>query len=79
VFATKTLPGNTKFSFAVGAGVKAWLSRNVGFKGAIRWVPTYIKTDAYGWWCDPYWGCGAVGNAHYSHQVEMSAGLVARF
>ncbi len=78
-FATKTIPGMSRFSFAFGGGVKAWASRNVGFKAQARWVPTYIKTDGYGWWCDPFWGCAAVGNAHYSHQIELSGGIVARF
>jgi hypothetical protein len=78
-FTGKTLPGTTKFSFAFGGGIKAWASRNVGFKAQARWVPTYIKTDGYGWWCDPYWGCTAVGNAHYAHQVEIAGGIVARF
>lgn len=78
-FPEKTIPGMTRFSFVFGGGVKAWASRNVGFKAQVRWVPTYIKTDGYGWWCDPYWGCAAVGNAHYAHQIEMAAGIVARF
>jgi hypothetical protein len=78
-FAGKTLPGITKFSWAFGGGVKAWASRNIGFKAQLRWVPTYIKTEGYGWWCDPFYGCGAVGNAHYSHQIEFSGGIVARF
>ncbi len=79
VFPAKTLPGITKFSWAFGGGVKAYASPHVGFKGQVRWVPTYIKSDGYGWWCDPFYGCGAVGNAHYSHQFELTGGIVARF
>src|SRR5215467_11168982 len=56
-FSTRTIPGITKFSWAVGAGVKSYMSPHVGIRASIRWVPTYIKTDAAGWWCDPYWGC----------------------
>jgi hypothetical protein len=44
-----------------------------------RWTPTYIKSDAEGWWCDPYWGCYVVGDAQYSNQFELSGGIVLRF
>ena len=48
-----TIPSNTRFSWAMGAGVKAFFSEHVGFKGTFRWTPTYIKTVGAGWWCDP--------------------------
>ena len=44
-----------------------------------RWTPTYIKSDAEGWWCDPYWGCYVVGNPQYSYQLELSGGITLRF
>ena len=44
-----------------------------------RWTPTYIKSDATGWWCDPYWGCYVTENAQYSNQFELSGGIVIRF
>jgi hypothetical protein len=78
-FPTKTVPGMTKFSWALGGGIKAFPTPHVGFKGMIRWTPTYIKTDGYGWWCDPFWGCAPIGDAQYSNQFEFTAGLVARF
>jgi hypothetical protein len=78
-FAAKTVPGLTRFSFALGTGVKVYPSPHVGFKGMVRWTPTYIKTDGYGWWCDPFWGCAPVGNAQYSNQFEFSGGLLVRF
>jgi hypothetical protein len=78
-FPAKTVPGISKFSWSFGGGVKAWASPHVGVKAMLRWVPTYINTEAGGWWCDPYWGCGVVGNMKYSNQFELSGGLVARF
>jgi len=36
-------------------------------------------TDSAGYWCDPYWGCAVVGNAQFSNQFELSAGLTLRF
>jgi hypothetical protein len=78
-FPARTIPGQTKFSWALGAGVKVYPSPHAGFRAGIRWVPTYIKTDATGWWCDPYWGCAPVGNVQYSNQFELSGGITFRF
>ena len=78
-FPTRTVPGVTKFSWAVGAGVKAYPSPHVGIRAAVRWVPTYIKTDGYGWWCDPSGdACRWVTRGH-SNQFELSGGLSFRF
>jgi hypothetical protein len=79
VFPAKTVSGMTRFSWAFGGGIKAYPSKHVGFKAMARIVPTYIKTDGYGWWCDPYWGCTVVGNAQYSNQFEFSGGVTLRF
>jgi hypothetical protein len=75
----RTIPGVSKFSWALGGGVKGWASHNVGFKGMFRWVPTYISTSGGGWWCDPWYGCSVYGNVKYSNQFELSGGIVARF
>ena len=69
----------TQFSTTWGAGVKLYPSPKAGLKIGVRWTPTYIKSDAAGWWCDPYWGCYVVGDAQYSNQFEFSAGLTLRF
>jgi hypothetical protein len=78
-FSTVTINGITKFSWAIGAGVKSYPSKHAGIRASVRWVPTYIKTDAAGWWCDPYWGCAPLGNAQYSNQFELSGGVTFRF
>jgi len=44
-----------------------------------RWTPTYIKSDAVGWWCDPFWGCYLVGDSQYANQFELSGGVTLRF
>ena len=71
--------GNSQFSTTWGAGVKLCPSPKVGLKLGVRWTPTYIKSDATGWWCDPYWGCYVVSDAQYSNQFELSGGLALRF
>ena len=69
----------TQFSTTWGAGVKFFMSPAVGARFGIRWTPTYIKSDAEGWWCDPYWGCYVVGDAQYSNQWDFSGGVTFRF
>jgi hypothetical protein len=78
-FPNRTVSGDTRFSWVAGAGVKAYATPHAGFRAAVRWVPTYIKTDQAGWWCDPYWGCAPAGNPQYANQLELSGGVVFKF
>jgi outer membrane protein W len=71
--------GETQFSTTWALGVKVYASPKVGLNLMARWTPTYIKSDAEGWWCDPYWGCYVVGDSQYSNQFEFSGGIVFRF
>jgi opacity protein-like surface antigen len=85
-YAPGSIEGNssdssTRFSTTWGGGVKFFVSENIGIKGTGRWTPTYIKSDPAGVWCNPWypWSCWVVGEANYSHQFEMSAGVTFRF
>ena len=69
----------TQFSTTWGAGVKVFPSPNVGVRFGMQWTPTYIKTDAEGWWCDPWFGCYVVGDAQYSNQLQFNGGIAFRF
>jgi len=75
----RSTPGGTQFSTTLGAGVKVYPAANFGVKLGARWTPTFIKSDAAGWWCDPWYGCYVVGDAQYSNQFEFVGGLVLRF
>jgi opacity protein-like surface antigen len=75
----REINGSTKFSSTWAAGVKVFPSRSVGFRLEGRWTPTYIKSDAEGWWCDPYWGCYTASNAQYANQYELGGGIAFRF
>jgi hypothetical protein len=75
----RDISGNTKFSGSAALGVKVFPGPKFGLRLETRWTPTYIKSDATGWWCDPYWGCYLVGNSQYSNQFEMSGGVILRF
>ena len=76
---TREVPSESRFSTTWGAGVKIYPTTHFGICAGVRWTPTYIKTDAAGWWCDPWWGCWVVGNAQYANQWELSGGLNLRF
>jgi opacity protein-like surface antigen len=75
----RNINGLTKFSTTWALGVKLFPNDNAGIRIEGRWTPTYIKSDAAGWWCDPFWGCYVVGSAQYANQFELSGGLTLRF
>jgi len=69
----------TKFSWAVGGGVKFFVSRHVGFRIQARYVPTYLYSTNGGVWCN-WWGyCWVVPNDHFLNQGDVTTGLVFRF
>jgi hypothetical protein len=74
-----TIGGVTRFSTTWGAGVKVYPGPGVGAQFGVQWTPSHIRSDAAGWWCDPFWGCYVVGNAQYSNQFDLSAGITFRF
>jgi hypothetical protein len=74
-----TIEGGTQFSTTLAAGVKMFPSPNFGVRAGVQWIPTYIKSDAGGYWCDPWFGCYVVGDAQYSSQWDLSAGVIVRF
>jgi hypothetical protein len=76
---TRVISGTSRFSTTWAAGVKIYPAPNFGVFGGARWTPTYVKTDATGWWCDPWWGCWVVGNAQYANQFSFEGGLTLRF
>ena len=75
----RSTPGATRFSTTWGAGAKFYASPNVGFKAGVRWTPTYISSEAVGWWCDPFWGCYVVGDSKYVNQFEIHGGVAFKF
>ena len=74
-----TLSSFSRFSTTWGAGVKIYGASKVGARVGVRATPAYIKSDAAGYWCDPYWGCYLVGNAQYANQIELNGGITFRF
>lgn len=77
---TSGVKGSTRFAYALGAGAKYNVSRHLGLRTQLRWAPTYLTTTNGGYWCDPIWGgCWAVGNSHYLHEFDITAGFTLRF
>ena len=76
----RAFPGEIRFSPTVGTGLKFYLpSHKYGLNAGVRWTPTFIKSGAEGFWCDPYWGCFTADNSQFAHQVEFAAGIQLRF
>jgi len=75
----RDIGGNTQFSGTAAIGAKIFPSPRFGIRLEGRWTPTYIKSDATGWWCDPYWGCYVTSSAQYSNQFELGGGFTFRF
>ena len=67
------LDSETKFSWAVGAGVKWFPSGRIGARAQARYTPTQLN-DSSSEVCDPFGFCqGSL------HQFEFMGGLVFRF
>lgn len=75
----RTIGSETQFSTTWGGGVKIYPAPAVGVRIGLSWTPTYIKSDAGGWWCDPWYGCYLVGNPQYSNQMQFNGGISFRF
>jgi outer membrane protein W len=75
----RAIDGQSRFSTKWEAGVKAAASHNLALRAGVTFTPTYVKSDASGWWCDPFWGCYVTGNAQYSNQWSFNGGLSFRF
>ena len=67
--------GESRFSFALGAGVKIDASDKIGLKIQGKYNPTYLDEDWGGTWCDPFYGCYQTADPDYLDQGEFTAGL----
>jgi hypothetical protein len=74
----REIGGTSRLSTTFGGGVKIYRGP-VGARLEARMTPTYIKSSAAGWWCDPYWGCYLVEDTQYSSQIQLSGGVTIRF
>lgn len=69
----------SKFSYALGGGVKYFFTEHLGARLQIRYAPTYLYSTSAGVWCTWYAFCFDVPNDHYLNQGDVTGGLVFRF
>jgi len=75
---SREIGGKNRLSSTFGGGMKIYRGK-VGARVEARFTPTYIKSQATGWWCDEYWGCYVTEKSQYSNQIELSGGVLFRF
>jgi|KBSMisStaDraftv2_1062788.scaffolds.fasta_scaffold51306_4 outer membrane protein W len=75
---TRDLQTQNQFSMSLGGGVKYFVTPKFGIKGMARWTPTYITSQADGYWCNFYY-CAVVGDLKYVNQGEFTGGVFVRF
>ena len=75
------LSSETKFTFSVAGGVRAYLSPHFGLRFEARWVPVYLfSTGPGGLTCDPlYFVCSSRDTGHVIQQADFRLGASFRF
>jgi len=76
ISSTELLGSMTRFSFGIGAGIKVFPSRQVGFKVQAEWLPLWI-TQSVGAVCSG--GCVVRFTGQLISQGEVTIGPVFRF
>ena len=71
------LGGESRFSFALGGGVRVYASDRFGMRFQVKYNPTYI-TSTGSVFFDPWYGYIIVPYARYIHQWEFTFGLIIR-
>jgi len=71
-------PDRTAFSWNIGGGVKYYATRHIGFRGDIRYMPTYGSTSL-GQYCDPFFGCYQANVHNYLNRANAVAGIIIKF
>ena len=68
----------TEFSYSLGGGAKYYVSRHIGLRGDIRYMPTY-GSSSYGTYCDPFFGCYSAKVANFLNRGNFVGGIIFRF
>jgi opacity protein-like surface antigen len=73
-FGAHDIPGETKFSYDIGGGLKYMKWKNVGMRAQFRYKPTQMNDTSAGDFCDAFGYCLAA-----LRQIDVLAGMVLRF
>ena len=71
-------PSDTEFSYGVGGGVKYYMNKRLGFRGDLRYVPTYANSSPTTY-CDQFSNCFSANQRNYLNRVNFTAGIIIRF
>ena len=71
-------PNRTEFSWSIGGGVKYYLSRHIGFRGDVRYLPTY-GSSSNATYCDPFFGCYNTRVSNYLNRANVVGGIIFKF
>jgi opacity protein-like surface antigen len=72
----------SRFSFAIGGGMKYYFTSYFGLRGEARWSPTLLLAEDSKFWCS-IGGSGANCRINlktsFQHQLDLTGGVVFRF
>jgi opacity protein-like surface antigen len=71
-------PSDTEFSYSIGGGVKYYFTRHFGFRGDLRYMPTYANSSPQTY-CDPFGNCYVANQRNYISRGNFVAGLIIHF
>ncbi len=71
-------PDRTEFAYSLGGGVKYYLTRHIGLRGDIRYMPTY-GSSSYETYCDYFYGCYSAKVSHYLNRANFVGGVIIHF
>jgi hypothetical protein len=69
-------PNRTEFSYSLGGGVKYYLTRHVGLRGDLRYLPTY-GSSSNELYC--YFACYYANVSHYLNRGSFTGGIIFKF
>jgi hypothetical protein len=75
---SNSTPNRTEFSWSIGGGVKYYAARHIGFRGDIRYLPTY-GSSSNATYCDPFFGCYNTRVSNYLNRVNIVGGIIFKF
>jgi outer membrane protein W len=75
-FNSNGTPDSTEFGYSLGGGVKYYLSRHIGLRGDIRYMPTY-GSSSYELFCGYACYYGKVN--HYLNRANFVGGVIIHF
>ena len=67
-------PDRTEFSYSLGGGVKYYMTRHIGLRGDLRYLPTYVSSSN----CGPF-GCYYAHDSNYLNRGSFTGGIIFSF